>query len=132
MSLMTEGKQIMSIQKETMKSLQDYPWSGNVPELESVLERSVILCPGPVLQLADNLEFSFLNFQSFSKTSWKKRIRRRGVGLAICRKIVERRHGRITAKSKPGRGVVLIFAIYFKSGACHLGFSQTLQAKSRT
>ena len=39
-----------------MKSLQDYPWPGNVRELESIIERAVILCPGPVLQLADKLE----------------------------------------------------------------------------
>ena len=50
------GKQITMIQKETMKALQDYPWPGNVRELESVIERAVILCPGPVLQLADKLE----------------------------------------------------------------------------
>lgn len=50
------GKQIASIQKETMKALQDYPWPGNVRELESVIERAVILCPGPTLQLADKLE----------------------------------------------------------------------------
>jgi DNA-binding NtrC family response regulator len=50
------GKQITSIQKETMKALQDYPWPGNVRELESIIERAVILCPGPVLQLADKLE----------------------------------------------------------------------------
>ncbi|MGQ9648222.1 MAG: sigma-54 interaction domain-containing protein [Thermodesulfobacteriota bacterium] len=52
------GKQITSIQKETMKALQDYPWPGNVRELESVIERAIILCPGPVLQLADKLEIS--------------------------------------------------------------------------
>jgi transcriptional regulator of acetoin/glycerol metabolism len=39
-----------------MKALQDYPWPGNVRELESIIERAVILCPGPVLQLADKLE----------------------------------------------------------------------------
>ena len=50
------GKQITTIQKETMKALQDYPWPGNVRELESIIERAVILCPGPVLQLADKLE----------------------------------------------------------------------------
>jgi formate hydrogenlyase transcriptional activator len=50
------GKQITSIPKETMKALQDYPWPGNVRELESVIERAVILCPGPALQLADKLE----------------------------------------------------------------------------
>jgi len=54
------GKQITSIPKETMKALQDYPWPGNVRELESVIERAVILCPGPVLQLADKLEISSL------------------------------------------------------------------------
>jgi transcriptional regulator with GAF, ATPase, and Fis domain len=53
------GKQITSIQKETLKALQDYPWPGNVRELESIIERAVILCPGPVLQLADKLEISF-------------------------------------------------------------------------
>jgi len=52
------GKQITSVQKKTMKTLQDYPWPGNVRELESVIERAVILCPGPVLQLADKLEIS--------------------------------------------------------------------------
>jgi DNA-binding NtrC family response regulator len=50
------GKQILSIQKETMKALQDYPWPGNVRELESILERAVILCPGPALLLDDKLE----------------------------------------------------------------------------
>jgi transcriptional regulator with GAF, ATPase, and Fis domain len=52
------GKQITSIPKETMDTLQDYPWPGNVRELESIIERAVILCPGPVLQLADKLEIS--------------------------------------------------------------------------
>jgi DNA-binding NtrC family response regulator len=62
------GKQITSIQKETMKALQDYPWPGNVRELESVLERAVILCPGPVLQLADKLETSSLPLSSTMRT----------------------------------------------------------------
>jgi formate hydrogenlyase transcriptional activator len=62
------GKQITSIQKETMKVLQDYPWPGNVRELESVLERAVILCPGPVLQLADKLEISSLPLSSAVRT----------------------------------------------------------------
>ena len=52
------GKQITTIHKQTMKTLQEYPWPGNVRELESIIERAVILCPGPVLHLADKLEIS--------------------------------------------------------------------------
>jgi PAS domain S-box-containing protein len=52
------GKQITKISKETMKNLQEYPWPGNVRELESIIERAVILCSGPVLHLADKLEIS--------------------------------------------------------------------------
>ncbi len=62
------GKQITSIQKETLKALQDYPWPGNVRELENIIERAVILCPGPALQLADELEISSLPFSSTVKT----------------------------------------------------------------
>jgi formate hydrogenlyase transcriptional activator len=62
------GKRITSVQKKTMKTLQDYPWPGNVRELESVLERAVILCPGPVLQLADKLEIAPLPVASTIRT----------------------------------------------------------------
>jgi len=62
------GKQITSIQKETMKALQDYPWPGNIRELESIIERAVILCPGPALQLADKLEIAFLPFSAGMNT----------------------------------------------------------------
>jgi PAS domain S-box-containing protein len=62
------GKQITTIQKETMKALLDYPWPGNVRELESIIERAVILCPGPVLQLADKLEMSSPTLSSAIRT----------------------------------------------------------------
>jgi len=62
------GKQITSIQKETMKTLQDYPWPGNIRELESIIERAVILCPGPVLQLADKLEIPSPSLSSAVRT----------------------------------------------------------------
>jgi len=62
------GKQITSIQNETMKVLQDYPWPGNIRELESIIERAVILCPGPVLELVDKLGTSSREFSSTVKT----------------------------------------------------------------
>jgi transcriptional regulator with GAF, ATPase, and Fis domain len=49
------GKKITSIARGTMKMLMEYPWPGNIRELESVIERSVILCPGTVLRLAEKL-----------------------------------------------------------------------------
>lgn len=49
------GKQITSIPKTTMKALVEYQWPGNIRELESIIERSVILCTGPGFQLADKL-----------------------------------------------------------------------------
>jgi len=51
-----------------MKTLQDYPWPGNVRELESIIERAVILCPGPVLQLADKLDISSTPISSAVRT----------------------------------------------------------------
>jgi formate hydrogenlyase transcriptional activator len=62
------GKSITSIPKETMKVLQNYPWPGNVRELESIIERAIILCPGPVLQLADKLDISSPTLASTVKT----------------------------------------------------------------
>jgi len=62
------GKEITSIQQETMKALHEYPWPGNVRELESIIERAVILCPGPVLQLADKLEISSLPLSATMRT----------------------------------------------------------------
>ena len=38
-----------------MKKLQDYPWPGNVREVENVIERAVINSSGPKLRLADDL-----------------------------------------------------------------------------
>ena len=50
------GRQIKTIPKAVMQSLQDYSWPGNVRELEHVIERAVITSTGPTLQLADRLE----------------------------------------------------------------------------
>jgi transcriptional regulator with GAF, ATPase, and Fis domain len=50
------GRQIKTVPKTVMQSLQDYSWPGNVRELEHVIERAVITSTGPVLQLADRLE----------------------------------------------------------------------------
>jgi formate hydrogenlyase transcriptional activator len=45
------GKQIESVPDETMESLINHPWRGNVRELANFIERCVILTPGDELQV---------------------------------------------------------------------------------
>ncbi len=42
--------------------------AGNIRELKSIIERAVILCPGPVLHLADKLAISSPPLSSGMKT----------------------------------------------------------------
>jgi formate hydrogenlyase transcriptional activator len=44
-------KTIETIPSDTMQGLLEYPWPGNIRELQNVIERAVILSPGPVLQV---------------------------------------------------------------------------------
>ena len=50
------GRQIATVSKETLNSLQQYHWPGNVRELESVIERAVITTQGTVLQVLDRFD----------------------------------------------------------------------------
>jgi formate hydrogenlyase transcriptional activator len=45
-------KTIDSVPSETMEALIRHRWPGNIRELENVIERAVILSPGPVLRLS--------------------------------------------------------------------------------
>jgi formate hydrogenlyase transcriptional activator len=47
----TLGKQIESVSKENMRTLQRYDWPGNVRELRNVVERAVIVATGPRLTI---------------------------------------------------------------------------------
>jgi formate hydrogenlyase transcriptional activator len=49
------GKTFRSIPAKVMSALVEYDWPGNVRELENVIERSMILSPGPALMLAESL-----------------------------------------------------------------------------
>jgi formate hydrogenlyase transcriptional activator len=44
-------KTIETIPADTMQAFLQYPWPGNIRELQNILERAVILSPGPVLQV---------------------------------------------------------------------------------
>jgi transcriptional regulator with GAF, ATPase, and Fis domain len=43
------GKTIESIPPGVLEALQRYDWPGNVRELRNVIERALVVCPGPVL-----------------------------------------------------------------------------------
>jgi formate hydrogenlyase transcriptional activator len=45
------GRLIETIPTEAMDALVRYPWPGNIRELENVIERAVILSPGPTLHI---------------------------------------------------------------------------------
>jgi transcriptional regulator with GAF, ATPase, and Fis domain len=45
------GRHIDKIPARAMAGLQQYDWPGNIRELENLIERALILSPGPVLQL---------------------------------------------------------------------------------
>ena len=49
------GKRIDGVSQETMDLLVGYPWPGNVRELQNVIERGVVLSPGPILSLDRDL-----------------------------------------------------------------------------
>jgi formate hydrogenlyase transcriptional activator len=44
-------KLITTIPADTMQALVQYAWPGNIRELQNIIERAVILSPGPVLQV---------------------------------------------------------------------------------
>jgi formate hydrogenlyase transcriptional activator len=45
------GRRIEAIPSAVMDALVRYPWPGNVRELQNIIERAVILSPGPSLQV---------------------------------------------------------------------------------
>jgi formate hydrogenlyase transcriptional activator len=45
------GRRIETIPAAVMDALVAYPWPGNVREMQNVIERAVILSPGPALQV---------------------------------------------------------------------------------
>jgi formate hydrogenlyase transcriptional activator len=49
------GKKIEGVSRESMENLMNYPWPGNIRELQNVIERAVVLSLDPTLRLDRDL-----------------------------------------------------------------------------
>jgi DNA-binding NtrC family response regulator len=54
------GKQVSEISQTSLALLSDYHWPGNVRELRNVIERAMVVCPGPRIDV-EHLRFQFAN-----------------------------------------------------------------------
>ena len=50
------GKKIEGVSRESMEHLLNYPWPGNIRELQNVIERAVIVSAEPILRLDRDLD----------------------------------------------------------------------------
>lgn len=71
------NKQILGVDKEVLNVFMDYPWKGNVRELENVIERAMILCDEHILHVEHFPQFSSKkvsseNIEGGLKSSLKK------------------------------------------------------------
>lgn len=47
------GKRIKGIEAAALKALSEYHWPGNIRQLESVIERAILMCDGKTISLTD-------------------------------------------------------------------------------
>jgi formate hydrogenlyase transcriptional activator len=66
------NKNIETIPSETMNALCAYPWPGNIRELQNLIERAVILSPGPALKV------SLADLKDISNTTPRPSVRKDG------------------------------------------------------
>jgi formate hydrogenlyase transcriptional activator len=49
------GKKVDGVSQETMAKMMNYPWPGNIRELQNVIERAIVISAGPILRLDKDL-----------------------------------------------------------------------------
>jgi formate hydrogenlyase transcriptional activator len=49
------GKEFEDVSKKTIDRLINYPWPGNIRELENVIERAVVISHGPTIEIDNSI-----------------------------------------------------------------------------
>jgi len=57
---------LKTISAEALEMMVEYPWKGNVRELENTIERAIILCDGKVI-MPEHISLRSLSFESYMK-----------------------------------------------------------------
>jgi len=63
------SKSVKQVSEQTMKRLVDYPWPGNIRELQNVIERAVVLSQGDTLELASDFSPALPSLRSDPSSS---------------------------------------------------------------
>jgi light-regulated signal transduction histidine kinase (bacteriophytochrome) len=58
-----------------------------------------------------DMKYSSKVFQIFSRLHTSDKYQGSGIGLTVCKKIVERHHGEIWLESEPGKGTTFFFTL---------------------
>jgi DNA-binding NtrC family response regulator len=48
------AKPLRSVTDDSMRTLQAYPWPGNIRELQNVLERACVMATSPIVDIDDD------------------------------------------------------------------------------
>jgi len=49
------GKEVRGVSQKSMERLTRYAWPGNIRELQNVIERTVVLAKGPIVEIDDSM-----------------------------------------------------------------------------
>jgi len=98
------GKRIKGVDQPSLKALVEYSWPGNIRQLESVIERAVILSDHEAISLKDikselgsahplqlldfDLSYEGINFEEFEKNLLKKAMARSNGVVAKAAKLL--------------------------------------------
>jgi len=103
---MQEHKKNMTLTKETLEVLLNYPWPGNIRELQNTMERIVLICPNGVITpemlnhvLPFNYQKAYMQEQTLSSVPQTPSVQEEPERPTVLQKSPQERGSIITNKS---------------------------------